>query len=47
MYFCVPELKGRTFEELDDLFEREVSARDFAKAETMVDLARRGTAGQV
>lgn len=47
MYFFVPELKGRTFEELDELFERGVSARDFAKAETMVDVARRGRMGEV
>ncbi len=28
-YFRLPECKGRTYEELDIMFEREVSARDF------------------
>ncbi|CZR69376.1 related to transporter (major facilitator superfamily) [Phialocephala subalpina] len=28
-FFCLPESKGRTFEELDILFEREVSSRKF------------------
>lgn len=31
-YFRVPEIKGRTYEELDILFANRVSARDFAKA---------------
>ena len=30
-YFRLPEPKGRTFAELDVLFERRVSARNFAK----------------
>jgi hypothetical protein len=30
-YFCLPESKGRTFEELDTMFEREVSSRGFAE----------------
>jgi fucose permease len=29
-FFCLPESKGRTFEELDILFERKVPARKFA-----------------
>jgi hypothetical protein len=29
VYFCLPESKGRTFEELDVLFERNVSSRGF------------------
>lgn len=30
-YFRLPETRGRTYEELDILFERKVSARRFAK----------------
>lgn len=33
-YFCVPELKGRSLEALDELFEARVSARKFASTET-------------
>lgn len=29
-YFCLPESRGRTFEELDTMFEREVPSRKFA-----------------
>ena len=29
-YFRLPEMKGRTYEELDILFERKISAREFA-----------------
>jgi SP family general alpha glucoside:H+ symporter-like MFS transporter len=47
MYFFVPELKGRTFEELDDLFERGISARKFAETQTSVDFTRRDAPGQV
>lgn len=32
-YFRVPEPRGRTYAELDMLFEKNVSARAFAKAE--------------
>lgn len=32
-YFRLPEPKGRTYEELDILFAKGVSARKFAKAE--------------
>lgn len=32
-YFCLPETKGRTFEELDVMFENKVSSRQFAKYE--------------
>jgi SP family general alpha glucoside:H+ symporter-like MFS transporter len=35
-YFRIPEPRGRTFAELDLLFERKVSARKFAK--TAVDV---------
>jgi SP family general alpha glucoside:H+ symporter-like MFS transporter len=34
-YFCLPEPKGRTYGELDALFERNISARKFAS--TVVD----------
>lgn len=33
-YFRVPEISGRSLEELDELFERRVPARQFASAET-------------
>ncbi|PLB47346.1 sugar transporter [Aspergillus steynii IBT 23096] len=36
-FFCLPETKGRTFEELDILFERRVSSRGFEKY--VVDVA--------
>ena len=36
MYFRLPEPAGRTFAELDLLFERGVSARNFAKTEVDV-----------
>ncbi|KAJ9489532.1 hypothetical protein VN97_g3744 [Penicillium thymicola] len=29
-YFCLPETKGRTFEQLDHMFEQKISARKFA-----------------
>ncbi len=29
MYFCVPEVSGRNFAELDELFDRKISARHF------------------
>jgi len=35
-YFRVPEPSGRTFAELDLLFEKRVSARKFAKTEVNV-----------
>ncbi|EME48781.1 hypothetical protein DOTSEDRAFT_142155 [Dothistroma septosporum NZE10] len=35
-YFRVPEPKGRTFAELDLLFERHISAREFAKTQVNV-----------
>ena len=30
-YFCLPETKGRTFEQLDHMFEQKISARKFAE----------------
>ena len=35
-YFRIPEPRGRTFAELDLLFERKISARKFAKTEVDV-----------
>ena len=33
-YFVFPETRGRALEELDELFEKKVSARKFATTET-------------
>ncbi|KAK5171471.1 uncharacterized protein LTR77_004616 [Saxophila tyrrhenica] len=33
-YFCVPETKGRSLEEVDELFERRIPARKFASTRT-------------
>lgn len=30
VYFCFPETKDRTYEEIDELFERKIPARHFA-----------------
>ena len=30
-YFYLPEMKGRTLEELDELFQNRISVRDFAQ----------------
>lgn len=46
IFFRLPEPKGRTFGELDILFERKVSARNFSK--TVIDpFSRDGAAGAV
>lgn len=34
IWFLVPETKGRSFAELDELFERRIAAWNFAKTET-------------
>lgn len=39
-YFTIPETKGRTFGELDELFARRISSRKFAETKTEVDLLR-------
>ena len=44
-YFRVPEPRGRTFAELDVLFDRRVSARKFS--ETEVDVFEHTLADQV
>ena len=38
MFFMVPETKGRTYEELDELFESRVPARKFPQTKTKRDL---------
>lgn len=35
-YFCLPEMKGRSYRELDILFRRRVPARQFSK--TVIDV---------
>lgn len=35
-YFCLPELKGRTLEEIDELFERNILARQFKSTKTNI-----------
>jgi SP family general alpha glucoside:H+ symporter-like MFS transporter len=38
MYFIVPEVRGRTYEELDELFDARVPARKFASTKTKKQL---------
>lgn len=38
-YFCVPECKGRTLEDIDALFEAGYSVRHFSKVRLEVPLA--------
>ena len=40
IYFFIPETKGRTYSELDELFEKKVPARKFKTTETAVDIAK-------
>jgi len=40
IFFTVPEVAGRTYEEIDELFERKVKTRQFAKTKTRVQLAK-------
>lgn len=48
-YFCVPEPTGRTFAELDLLFERKVPARKFAqtKVDVFGEELHRGNSAEV
>lgn len=36
-YFCLPEMKGRSYRELDIMFKRRIPARQFAKTEISVE----------
>ncbi len=38
-YFTVPETKGRTYAELDELFEENVPTRKFGQYKTKVQIA--------
>jgi hypothetical protein len=40
-FFCMPETKGRTFEELDILFERQVPSRRFKHSKVDIDVGGR------
>ncbi|KAJ5297856.1 hypothetical protein N7508_008105 [Penicillium antarcticum] len=40
-FFCMPETKGRTFEELDILFERQVPSRRFKHSKVNIDVGGR------
>lgn len=40
-YFMIPETKGRSYLELDELFERKISARKFSETTTQVDIAKK------
>ncbi|ODM15731.1 hypothetical protein SI65_08965 [Aspergillus cristatus] len=42
-FFCLPETKGRTFEELDILFERKVPSRKFKNYRIDMAIEREGT----
>jgi MFS family permease len=49
-FFCLPETRGRTFEELDVLFEKRVPSRQFARCRVDIVDAAQGEArveGQV
>lgn len=43
-FFCLPETKGRTFEELDILFERKVPSRKFKNYQIDMTIERESTA---
>lgn len=40
MFFTVPEVAGRTYEEIDELFDAKVPTRQFAAYKTRVQIAR-------
>lgn len=44
-FLCVPETKGRTLEEIDELFAKHVSVRDFRQFETTIRERARRTMG--
>lgn len=37
IFFFIPETKGRTYNELDELFERKIPARQFSSTKTAAD----------
>jgi SP family general alpha glucoside:H+ symporter-like MFS transporter len=41
VYFTVPETKGRSYVELDELFEGRVAVRKFKQTVTSIDIAKR------
>lgn len=50
VYFCVPECKGKTLEQVDFLFNQGVSIRDFGKvdaAEMMRSVLEQDTVNKV
>ena len=40
MFFTVPEVRGRTYEDLDELFEARVPTRKFPQTKTKAQLER-------
>lgn len=36
-YFCLPEMKGRSYREIDIMFQRRIPARQFEKTEIRGD----------
>ena len=47
IFFFFPECKGRTYGELDELFERRVAAWKFSKTQTAVGAAKEQERGEV
>lgn len=42
IYFCVPECKGKTLEQVDFLFNQGVALRDFGKADAAAMMVEAG-----
>jgi hypothetical protein len=47
LYFFYPETSGRTYQELDELFERKVPARKFKSTQTSVEAANLKNTGLI
>ncbi|KAL4976208.1 general substrate transporter [Aspergillus desertorum] len=45
-YWCLPETRGRTFEELDVLFEKRVPSQKFASATVDINVHEEGASGR-